>query len=110
MQDNYYIVQVLLKKSLDSRSQVGEAALRAHMRCLLAISALWPPNVSVVTTLAEYFFKRLNEHFALPASGIMGYASSAKTPRNLLELCLPCHISSRKYVFILLAILGIFSN
>ncbi|XP_026868330.2 protein MMS22-like [Electrophorus electricus] len=90
LEDNWSFVSELLKSSCDVKAGVQEDQIRMHVHCCLSLSLMWESNVSVVTTLWEYFSKNLSGSFSVPWLGMSGLANVSPSPLILLEQAKSC--------------------
>ncbi|XP_060567451.1 protein MMS22-like isoform X4 [Ruditapes philippinarum] len=57
---NYHDLQSLLKKLL-STNGLTESTLRQHLKTCLLLTSHWEPDISILITLWDFFYKRLNQ-------------------------------------------------
>ncbi|XP_053397350.1 protein MMS22-like isoform X2 [Mercenaria mercenaria] len=64
---NYHDLQSLLKKLL-STSGLTEGIMRRHLKTCLLLTSNWEPNTSILITLWDFFYKRLNQNESYQSS------------------------------------------
>ncbi|KAK6170163.1 hypothetical protein SNE40_018627 [Patella caerulea] len=84
--NNYYMIESILKRTL-AQENLSEIDLRYQLRLCLSVCQIWEPTTSLIVLLWDYFFRRLNCNFMLPASGVRALATVSLTPLSLLEKC-----------------------
>ncbi|KAL4657459.1 protein MMS22-like [Arapaima gigas] len=92
LKDNWSFIGELLKSTCSPQGTLQEEQLRMHLHCCLSLCLLWDSNVSVVTTIWEYYSNNLSGLFTVPWLGVSGMNSVGRTPLSMLEQARSCCI------------------
>ncbi|XP_056142714.1 protein MMS22-like [Lampris incognitus] len=90
LEDNWNLVEELLKLTCNPKGSLQEEQIRMHLHCCLSLCLLWQPSTIVVSTLWDYYSKNLNGSFTVPWLGVSGLGSLCKTPLTVLEQARSC--------------------
>nr|XP_023399423.1 LOW QUALITY PROTEIN: protein MMS22-like [Loxodonta africana] len=90
MESNWNFVEELLKKSISIQDGIQEEQLRMCLHCCLTLCDFWEPNITVVTTLWEYYSKNLNSSFSISWLPLKGLANINKSSLSMLEMVKTC--------------------
>ncbi|XP_004422198.1 PREDICTED: protein MMS22-like [Ceratotherium simum simum] len=90
MESNWNFVEELLKKSINVQDGILEEQLRMYLHCCLTLCDFWEPNITIVTTLWEYYSKNLNSSFSISWLPLKGLVNIIKSPLSMLEMVKTC--------------------
>ncbi|XP_021016001.1 protein MMS22-like [Mus caroli] len=90
MESNWSFIEELLKQSVTIQDSILEEQLRMHLHCCLTLCDFWEPNISVVTTLWEYYSKNLNSSFSISWLPLKGLTNIIKPPLSMLTVVRNC--------------------
>uniref|UniRef100_A0A8C6V213 Protein MMS22-like n=1 Tax=Neogobius melanostomus TaxID=47308 RepID=A0A8C6V213_9GOBI len=97
MGDNWTFIEELLKITCNPKGNVAEDQIRMHVHCCLTVCMLWDPSTIAVSTLWDYYSKKLNSSFTVPWLGVSGLGALCKSPLALLEQARSCCCPSPLY-------------
>ncbi|KAM7420238.1 hypothetical protein PAMA_014778 [Pampus argenteus] len=97
LEDNWSLVEELLKLTCNPKGGLAEEQVRMHVHCCLSLCLLWEPSTSAVSTLWDYYSKNLSTSFTVPWLGVSGLGTLCKTPLALLEQARSCCSPSPLY-------------
>uniref|UniRef100_A0A3Q3ENN2 Protein MMS22-like n=1 Tax=Kryptolebias marmoratus TaxID=37003 RepID=A0A3Q3ENN2_KRYMA len=88
--DNWTFIEGLLKLTGNPKGVLAEEQVRMHVHCCLSLCLLWEPSTAAVSTLWDYYSRKLNSSFTVPWLGMSGLGTVCKTPLALLEQARSC--------------------
>ncbi|KAL3874351.1 hypothetical protein ACJMK2_037379 [Sinanodonta woodiana] len=83
---NYHDVQMILKKCLNS-TNLTEGSLQRYLISCVRLSAIWEADSSLVVSLWEYFYLKLNSSFSSNPQSVEGLANISKSALSLYQRC-----------------------